>query len=81
MVNWVILGIVGLLIVLLISKNPSFFTPGPAPGPAGNPGPVGSPAGGPPPKYTQTKIINPGQDCNSNGDSGWTKIGSVTCAK
>lgn len=83
MVDWVIIGLVVLLVLLVVFKSKSFASmlspgPSPAPGPAaGTPGPVA----GPPPKYTQTKIINPGQDCNANGDSGWTKIGSVTCAK
>lgn len=80
--NLVIYGLLVLIALLVLFKARSYFTPGPSPdssspGPAGAPGPVA----GPPPKYTQTKIINPGQDCNANGDSGWTKIGAVTCAK
>jgi len=78
--NLVIYGLIVLIALVVLFKGRSYFTPGPGPSssPAGAPGPV---VAGPPPKYTQTKIINPGQDCNANGDSGWTKIGSVTCAK
>lgn len=76
--NLVIYGLLVLIALLVLFKARSYFTPGPSSSPAAStPGPVA----GPPPKYTQTKIINPGQDCNANGDSGWTKIGAVTCAK
>jgi len=76
--NLVIYGLLFLIALIVLFKGRSYFTPGPSSSPAAStPGPVA----GPPPKYTQTKVINPGQDCNANGDSGWTKIGAVTCAK
>ena len=73
MVDWFILGLVGLLILLFIFKNQSFDSAKP---PASTP----APAPGPPPKYTQTMMIQAGGSCP---DSTWTKIGTsgTICAK
>jgi len=79
MVDWVILGLVGLLILLFLFKNQSFssmLSPGPSPEPA--PGPAPTPAPGPPTKYTQTMVIPLGGSCP---DSTWTPLGKTICAK
>jgi len=68
--NLVIYGLIALLVIVLLFKGRSYFTPGPAPAPA--------PAAGAPPQWKATMIIKQGDDCP---DASWTKIGEVMCAK
>ena len=69
--NLVIYGLIALLVIVLLYKGRSYFTPGPAPAPAS-----GAPA--PAPQWKATMIIKKGDNCP---DSSWTKIGEVMCAK
>lgn len=69
--NLVIYGLIALLVIVLLYKGRSYFTPGPAPAPA-------AAAGAPAPQWKATMIIKQGDNCP---DSSWTKIGEVMCAK
>lgn len=69
--NLVIYGLIALLVIVLLFKGRSYFTPGPAPAPAS-----GAPA--PAPQWKATMIIKQGDNCP---DASWTKIGEVMCAK
>ena len=67
--NLVIYGLIALLVIVLLFKGRSYFTPGQSPAPA---------AGAPAPQWKATMIIKQGDNCP---DSSWTKIGEVMCAK
>lgn len=69
--NLIIYGLIALVVILMLYKGRSYFTPGqsPAPAPA---------AGAPAPQWKATVIIKQGDSCP---DASWTKIGEVMCAK
>jgi len=71
--NLVIYGLIALLVLLVLFKGRSYFTPGPAPEPAPAPAPI--PAGK---KWAASMVIKAGENCP---DSTWTKLGPTICAK